>query len=320
MFIFTFMNTTAAPPILHRLSALGDETRTRILSLLERSEFTVSELCSVLQAPQPTVSRQLKTLSSEGWVEARVAGRNRHYRLSPTLDGPARGLWRIVRGEIGSGGVYATDAERAGAVLDHRRLRSATFFAETAQRWDTMREELFGSGTGLAPLLGLIEPSWVVGDLGVGTGSLTARIAPFARRVIGVDRSAEMLAAAKLRLAGVDNVELRHGDLESLPLDDGELHLAILALVLHYVVDPPMVLGEARRALAPGGRLLLLDMRQHDQRAGYSEEMGHVWPGFEPERVGAWLSDARFTGVRVAPLPPDPEASGPLLFLASATA
>ena len=61
------MNITAAPPILERLSALGDETRARMLALLERSELTVTELASVLQASQPTVSRHLKTLSSEGW-------------------------------------------------------------------------------------------------------------------------------------------------------------------------------------------------------------------------------------------------------------
>lgn len=314
------MNMTLTPPILGRLSALGDETRTRILVLLERSEFTVSELCSVLQVAQPTVSRHLKTLSSEGWVAARVDGRNRHYRLSSDLDDPARALWHIVREEIGTHGVYGADAERARAVLDERRVRSAAFFAESAGRWDAMRAELFGSGTGLAPLLGLIDPSWVVGDLGAGTGALTARLAPFAHKVIGVDRSTEMLATARLRLTDVENAELRHGDLESLPLDDGELDLAILALVLYHVADPPAVLREVHRVLVPGGRMLLLDMRPHDRGVTYSEEIGHIWPGFEPERIEAWLSDAGFTSSRVAPLSPEAEATGPLLFLASALA
>lgn len=314
------MNMTLTPPILDRLSALGDETRTRILVLLERSEFTVSELCSVLQVAQPTVSRHLKTLSSEGWVAARVDGRNRHYRLSSDLDDPARALWHIVREEIGTHGVYGADAERARAVLDERRVRSAAFFSESAGRWDAMRAELFGSGTGLAPLLGLIDPSWVVGDLGAGTGALTARLAPFAHKVIGVDRSTEMLATARLRLTDVENAELRHGDLESLPLDDGELDLAILALVLYHVADPPAVLREVHRVLAPGGRMLLLDMRPHHRGVTYSEEIGHIWPGFEPERIEAWLSDAGFTSSRVAPLSPEAEATGPLLFLASALA
>lgn len=308
----------APPPILDQLSALGDETRTRILALLERSEFTVTELASVLQASQPTVSRHLKTLASEGWVEARVDGRRRHYRLTPALDEAARGLWAIVRGEIGDAGVYAADAERARVVLEHRRLRSAEFFASSAERWDETREKLFGSAAGLATLLGLLHSDWVVADLGVGTGSLAETLAPFVGRVIGVDRSAEMLAAAEHRLREFDNVELLEGELEQLPVPDATVDVGILALVLHYVVDPPAVLAEVHRALKPGGRLILADMRLHDRGPSYAQEMGHVWPGFEKERVEGWLRGAGMESVRVMPLAPDPEASGPLLFLASA--
>jgi ArsR family transcriptional regulator len=313
------MNTTVAPPILDRLSALGDESRTRILALLERSELTVTELASVLQIAQPTVSRHLKTLAAEGWVEARADGRSRHYRLARELDEAARALWRIVHDEVGGEGVYAVDAERARGVLEQRRLRSAEFFATAAERWDEVREQLFGSAAGLAPLLGLIRPEWTVADLGVGTGALAETLAPFAARVIGVDRSEQMLAAAAHRLAGHTTVELRRGELEALPIAEGEADLAVLALVLHYVVDPPTVLGEVLRVLKPGGRLLLLDMRRHDGGPWDAEEMGHVWPGFEVERVQAWLSEVGFADVRVVPLPPDPKAGGPLLFLASAT-
>jgi DNA-binding transcriptional ArsR family regulator len=318
MFVCVIMNMIAAPPILDRLSALGDETRTRILALVERSELTVTELASVLQASQPSVSRHLKTLSEEGWVEARVDGRNRHYRMTPALDASARAVWLIVREEIGERGVYAIDAERAREVLRHRRLRSAAFFASAAERWDEVRHQLFGSAAGLAPLLGLVDQSWVVADLGVGTGSLTETLAPFAARVIGVDRSSEMLSAAAHRLGSTPNVDLRQGDLESLPIGDAEVDLAVLALVLHYVVDPPAVLAEVRRVLRSRGRLVLVDMRRHDGVSGYAEDMGHVWPGFEAERVEAWLTDGGLEHARVVPLPPDPQATGPLLFLASA--
>jgi ArsR family transcriptional regulator len=157
-----------------------------------------------------------------------------------------------------------------------------------------------------------------VADLGVGTGSLAHTLAPFARKVIGVDRSEKMLAAAALRLAGAANVELRTGELERLPLADDEVDLAVLALVLHHVVDPPTVLAEVGRALQPGGRLLLLDMRLHDRGPLYAEEMGHVWPGFDPERVRGWITDAGFGDARAVTLPPAPDANGPLLFLASA--
>ena len=311
------MNTTA--PILERLSALGDESRTRILVLLERSELTVTELSAVLRIAQPTVSRHLKTLAGEGWVEARADGRNRHYRFASGLDEAAQGLWRIVREEIASEGVYGVDAERARGVLEQRRLRSAEFFASAAERWDQVREQLFGSAAGLAPLLGLVRPEWTVADLGVGTGALADTLAPFCKRVIGVDRSEEMLAAARHRLKRHQNVDLRRGELESLPIRVAEVDLAILGLVLHYVVDPPEVLRQVRRVTKSGGRLVLVDLRRHEGGAWDPEEMGHVWPGFDAERIEGWLRDTGFTETRVVPLPPDPTAEGPLLLLASAT-
>lgn len=320
IFIYTFMNTITSPAFLERLSVLSDETRTRILALLQQGEFTVSELCVVLQSAQPTVSRHLKTLASEGWVAVRAEGRNRHYRINPALDDAGRGLWDIVRQEVSENSLYEKDAERARSVLESRRLRSSAFFAETAEHWDETRSELFGSATGLSPILGLIDPSWTVGDLGTGSGGLCARLAPFADRVIGVDRSAEMLTTAQARLHDTANVELRCGNLESLPVDDDTFDLAILALVLHYVVDPLTVLREAFRTIKPGGTALLLDMRSHDRGVIYAEEMGHVWPGFESAQIDGWLTEAGFLKRRIAPLPPDPAATGPLLFLASARA
>jgi len=156
-----------------------------------------------------------------------------------------------------------------------------------------------------------------VGDLGTGTGGFAATLAPFVTRVIGVDRSQAMLRAAERRLEGLSNVELRTGDLEELPIADGELDVAVLSLVLHYVVDPVSVIQEARRTLRPGGRILVVEMRAHDRGAEYAEEMGHVWPGFEELQMAQWITDAGFRHVHARPLPPDPEAGGPLLFIAS---
>jgi len=313
------MNASLASPILDRLTTLSDETRTRILALVERSEFTVSELCAVLQMPQPTVSRHLRTLADDGWVSVRAEGRNRHYRLTSDMDEASRELWHLVREALGTEGIYATDAERAREVLADRRRRSAEFFAESAHRWDTLRLDLFGDRAEMLPLFGLVDPAWTVGDLGTGTGGLVALLAPLVARVVGVDRSEEMLAAARRRLEGVENAELRRGTLEELPVADGELDVAILALTLHYVVDPPQVLAEAWRALRPGGKLLVLDMRAHERGAEYAEEMGHIWAGFELDRMEAWLRRAHFHRVHVRPVPPDPEALGPPLFVASGT-
>jgi len=308
---------TSTPPILGQLSALGDETRARLLSLLERGELTVSELCAVLQLPQSSVSRHLRTLSEAGWVTSRADGRNRHYRIADALDRASRELWGLVREGIDDEPVAVRDRERAQAVLQERRRRSVEFFAATADRWDELRIDLYGRGADLLPLYGLLDPSWVVGDLGAGTGTLAERLAPFVHSVVAVDRSGPMLDAARARLAGIDNAEVRLGELEDLPVENGALDLAILSLVLHHVVDPRASLSEACRVLRPSGRVLVVELREHERGAEYAESMGHVWPGFDPETLCRWMTEAGFADVQVRPVPPELEASGPSLFLAT---
>jgi ArsR family transcriptional regulator len=132
-----------------------------------------------------------------------------------------------------------------------------------------------------------------------------------------VDESAAMLGAARKRLGGFANVELRDGSLENLPLPDAALDVALLSLVLHFVIDPAAVLAEAARVLRPGGRLLIVDMLPHE-REEYRTTMGHVWLGFSEQQLTEWLTAVGFKRTRVVPLSPDPEAKGPALFAARA--
>jgi ArsR family transcriptional regulator len=133
--------------------------------------------------------------------------------------------------------------------------------------------------------------------------------------VIAVDASAAMLRSARARLEGVANVDIRRGELEALPIEDGSLDIACLVLVLPYLAEPGVAVAEAARALKPGGKLLLTDMLPHD-RAEYRQTMGHLWQGFQKEDVLGWMSEAGLAGGRLNPLPPDPDAKGPMLFTA----
>ena len=307
----------ATRDLISRFESLGDENRLRALILLERQEFTVSELVSVLQLPQSTVSRHLRVLADDGWVRRRQDGKTHYYRLESDLEPGARDLWRLTAASLSAAPWLAEDAERADSVLARRRERAAAFFSETAGGWDALRDDLFGLDARFAPLFGLLDPEWIVGDLGAGTGTLADVIAPFVKRVIAVDRSPEMLEAAAVRLTGRDNVDLREGELETLPIADDALDLAVLMLVLHFAVDPGRVLAEAARALAPGGRLIVLDMRTH-AREEYRETMGHLWPGFTKDQMRGWVTAAGLDAYRHIPLAPDPGASGPALFAATA--
>jgi len=307
-----------APAILDHLSALADATRSRLLLLLDRHELTVSELCGILQLPQSTVSRHLKALADSGWIAARAEGTSHLYTLRrDELDQAARRLWQLVREQVGSTPAAAQDQRRLQSALRERRTKSQEFFSSSAGQWDRLREELFGDRFHLAAFAGLADPSWIAGDLGCGAGQVTAALAPFVAHVTAVDASAAMLQAARKRLQGHSNVDLRRGELEALPIDDARLDLAIAMLVLHHVAEPEKALAEAARVLKPGGRLLIVDMLPHD-RESYRQQMGHVWLGFSEEQIHRLLSGSGFGETRIIPLPPDPRSKGPGLFAATA--
>lgn len=308
--------------ILDRISALADPTRSRILLLLDGRELMVGELCAVLQLPQSTVSRHLKILSDEGWIIARGEGTSRFYSMVQSrLDPSAKRLWHVVREQVAAAPGAGHDTRRLESVLAQRvaarRSRSQVFFSTSHESWDDMRAEMIGSRTDLFALLDLLDEHWVIGDLGCGTGHVSEVIAPSVGRVIAVDESGPMLSAARERLKKCSNVELRAGMVEDLPIENGELDAGILFLVAHFVADPPELMREVQRVLKPGGKLLLVDFMIHE-RTDYAIQLGHVWQGFDEAQIVDWLDRTGFTGARCRPLPADPAAKGPSLFVATA--
>ena len=309
--------SSRAPAILDHLASLADTTRSRLLLLLDRHELTVSELCGIMQLPQSTVSRHLKALADSGWVSARADGTSHLYTMTrEELDPAARRLWLLVRDQVGPTPAAVQDQRRLQAALADRRTKSQEFFSSSAGQWDRLRDELYGERFHLGALAALAQDDWVLGDLGCGTGETSATLAPFVRRVIAVDASAAMLQAARKRLQAFDNVELRRGELEGLPIDDAMLDAATMMLVLHYVSEPARALAEVWRVLKPGGRLILVDMLPHD-RDSYRQQMGHVWLGFGEDQISGLIEEAGFGKTRIVPLAPDARAKGPGLFVAT---
>jgi ubiquinone/menaquinone biosynthesis C-methylase UbiE/DNA-binding transcriptional ArsR family regulator len=308
----------SAPAIFDDLTALADETRSRMLLVLERHELTVSELCNVLQLPQSTVSRHLKTLSDANWVTSRRDGTSRYYTVTlDERDASTRRLWSLLRDQVAITSGADQDARRLKGVLARRQTKSEEFFASAAGQWDRLRQEMYGRTSALQVLPALLDPGWVIGDLGCGTGQTSASLAPFVARAIAVDRSGEMLHAARKRLRDFPNVDVRRGELQALPIEDQELDAAVMMLVLHHVPDPAAALAEAARALKRGGRLVVCDMLPHD-REEYKQQMGHVWLGFGDDQVRRLFATAAFTSPRIIGLPTDSDAKGPALFVASA--
>src|SRR4051812_413417 len=221
--------TTRPDVLLGWMTSLADATRLRLLRLLERHELGVVELCDVLQMPQSTVSRHLKVLADERWVRSRRQGTAHLYgMILDELTTPQRKLWLLTREQTDAWPAAQQDQMRLTRVLKQRATDGETFFAGAASQWDKLRRELYGEAFTTAALLALLPRDLVVADLGCGTGQVAAMLAPNVKRVIGVDVSAAMLKAARKRKSEMENVDLRRGPVESLPLDDASVDAALM--------------------------------------------------------------------------------------------
>lgn len=99
--------------LLGLMGSLADPTRLRLLRLLERQELQVQELCDVVQLPQSTVSRHLKTLADGAWVTSRRDGTSRYYGLAQALEASAARLWPLIREQVSaSAGAEHDDRSR----------------------------------------------------------------------------------------------------------------------------------------------------------------------------------------------------------------
>lgn len=300
------------------MQSLSDPTRSRILRILERSEVSVAELCNVLQLPQSTVSRHLKVLVDDGWVNGRREGTSNWYRMGGSEMPPhQKKLWSVAKNHCLPETTSEQDDARLEQVLDSRRSKTQTFFSTAAGRWDRLRNELFGSRLDAWAIAAALNRSWTVGDLGCGTGTISQTLAPWVHRVIAVDASAAMIQSARKRLKDASNVEIRKGELTTLPIDDESLDLAMMGLVLPYLAEPQRVFREAARASRIDGRLVVLDMLAHD-RTEYREELGHIWMGFSKAQISEWLTVAGWMLESFVTIPVEPEVKGTPVFVATA--
>ena len=150
--------TTQPDSLLRWMASLADATRLRLLRLVERHELAVSDLCDVLQLPQSTVSRHLKTLADGGWVSSRPEGTRRLYTFNlGDMDASAQQLWPLAGAQIGSSATARQDRKRLNSVLKKRSSRTREFFDTAAGQWDRKRDELFGNTFYLFALLAIVE-------------------------------------------------------------------------------------------------------------------------------------------------------------------
>ena len=168
------------------------------------------------------------------------------------------------------------------------------FFDRVASDWDTMRIAYYDER--VIERLGDfadLTPDMVVADVGTGTGFVAAGIAPRVSKVIGIDISERILDVARGNLdeLGIDNVDLREGDITALPLADDSVDAAFANMVLHHAEDPAAMLTEMARVVRPGGVVAICDEVEHPWE-WMREEHADIWLGFTPEQVHSFFATA----------------------------
>ncbi len=279
---------------------LGDEARLRLLRLLDRESLNVTELTAVLGLAQSGVSRHLGLLKEARLVTEERSGSFTWYRLNPEVqagEGPNAALWPWLVSTFGI--VTAATKADDSRLEEIRRVRRENFDQHGGGE---ERGQLVPgrSWAAWSRALGLLLPAVDVADLGCGEGYLTIEAAHWARRVYAIDRSAEVLARAKqmARRKRVKNITWKRGELEKVPLPDGTVDLAIASQALHHAKEPATALAEAHRILKPGGRVLILDLRKHEE-AWVQESLGDEWLGFAPDHLESLITGAGFDHVTV---------------------
>lgn len=283
---------------LKALRALSAPPRVRLIALLSESELTVRELTDITGMRQSGISMHLSQLQEAGLVESSREGKNAYYRVARANDN----VKLIELAAAGATEIAEHDSDRRNLkrILERRENQDLVYFNRVAGRFDSV----YGPGRSwqaFGQLLLRLVPEIVVAELGSGEGMLSELLARKCKRVIAVDNSDQIVkfGQAKAKKNGLANLEFRQGDLQSPPIDDGSVDLAILSQALHHAEDPASAIKGAFRILKPGGQVMILDLVKHKFEKA-TELFGDRWPGFAEGELHQWLESAGFAQIEVS--------------------
>jgi len=282
-------------PLSSMLALLADPRRLRLLRVLAHDRFNVSELTRIVGLSQSGVSRHLRLLREAGLVDEVREAAFVYYR--PRRDAAAASLWALLDTHFAEPTRDRDVRDDESRLTDVLRLRREQFDGH-----GNARQIVPGrSWAAWARALGHLLPALDVVDIGCGEGYLALEMAAWARSVVGIDRSDDVLERARGLAArrSITNVEWKKGDLARLPLREAAVDLALLSQSLHYASEPERVLADAVRVVRIGGRVLLLELRKHDQ-AWVRSRFGDRRLGFSPDELRLLLEGAGLTDVRVS--------------------
>ena len=289
------------------LRAAGETTRLRLLALLADGEQSVKDLTEILGQSQPRVSRHLKLLADAGLIGRNAEGAWAYYRLTDSGAGGDLARWLIGRLSPDDA-EHQRDRQRLEAVRLAQAEQAAAYFAKVADSWDLLRSLHVSEDAVEAAILAALAGRQVdlLLDLGTGTGRMLELLAGHYRRAIGIDASREMIAVARAKLAAaaVGHAQVRLGDIADLDASAGSADLIIIHQVLHYFDDPGRMLAMARRALKPGGEMLIVDFAPHGLEFLRTHH-AHRRLGLSEMQMAGWARAAGLAVTELKCFPPD---------------
>ena len=281
------------------LKLLADSTRLRLVHLLRSEELSVAELQEVLDMGQSRISSHLSLMRQGGLVTDRKEGKRSFYSLQRAM---GSALWRLVECVLettAGDDLIVADRSSLLRILERRRRQTEQYFNEVAGRLG--KNYCPGrSWEAIGHFLLHLTPAIDVADLGAGEGVIAQLLARRARQVYCIDNSPRMveIGAGLAREHGFENLEYRLGDIEEVPLATASIDLAVLSQALHHAEHPRKALEEAHRILRPGGRVMILDLAEH-QFEKARELYADRWLGFPPNRLYGWMQEVGFEQVGV---------------------
>lgn len=282
--------------VVNLFKALSDETRLRLLQLFLHYELNVNEIVEIMGMGQSRISRHLKILTDNELLTFRRDGLWTFYSI--WTEGNGHAFIEAIKYLFANDPIFLKDRKEARRVREERSKETVRFFDSIAEDWEKMKREIIGALDLNGLILKYIPDSHTIVDLGCGTGDLLTSLEERASRVIGVEKSPRMLEAARKRFAGhKEKINLRIGELEHLPLREGEADLAVINMVLHHLPEPIKAIREIHRVLNKGNIFIIVDLLKHEME-GMRDRFGDRWLGFSEVELGKWLEDNGFNIIK----------------------
>ncbi|MCH6257799.1 metalloregulator ArsR/SmtB family transcription factor [Puniceicoccaceae bacterium K14] len=282
------------------LKTLSDPTRLRLLSLVEKEELSVAELQEILDMAQSRISSQLSILRQSNLVSDRRDGKKTFYSLNTNIPSQQLQLFKAALKTVEGASELTDDQDNLNRVIARRRKKSEEYFNLIAGRlgknycpgrsWESIGHSLL-----------YLVPKIKIADLGAGEGLISQLLAKQAEFVYCVDNSSKMVDVGTelAKKNGLENLQYILGDIEKVPLEDSSVNLVILSQALHHASHPETAIKEAYRILAPGGRVVILDLKEHTFEKA-RELYADNWLGFAENKLHSWLKNAGFESAEVS--------------------